>query len=431
MAWDDDVRFTITTVTASASTGNQDITVTGFGTPKVAMFIFYVPGTDEDTFVSHRRTSIGAATSSDVGDQWAFGEMNEDSLASSDTGHVSNEGKVVYAVNINRAVFAQASFVSFITDGVRINWTQASAQKLTVLMWGGTEVNATVSAGSTPSSAGGTTTYTTGHKNTLLFLYSQGETTWRSAGTANTCNDWMCWASSDGYVSNFGCGDIDNAANGDPRGGYSDTHFWYMYTPFGQFKYLIDNFTSTSFDLTDAGADQNANWFGYVSIDLGGWSSFGEGGVDTPTSTGDWERSGFGFAPQFIVGLQMGEGTVAGENTESLHASDLDGVSCRTILAAGKENDVAFSHFHHYEDNSASMNVNTIYSTAKPLRSWDDTGSTKLCEGSVSAWGSDGITFNLTTAGQATWLNYIAFGDTPSTGGGGGVGGLVQRRRRR
>ena len=136
-----DVKFETVRVAASTATaGNtQDITISGFGTPKAVMF-FVTQATADDTTTANAAIGIG---STDGTREWLLCVVSKDAQTTSETNmRQTNGGCVGVANEFGTAWDWQFGFNSFITDGVRLDIdTQASAGYLiTAVFIGGTDV---------------------------------------------------------------------------------------------------------------------------------------------------------------------------------------------------------------------------------------------------------------------------------------------------
>ena len=125
------------------STGDIDFTKSGFGTPKAALF-FATYATANGTAVADAGLMIAAA--SGTSNQSAHFVSDEDGQNPTDT-HRDNDAAVAnHTTPGSSAQDGLADFVSFITDGVRINVSNAfaSAYKMKVILFGGDDLSAHV-----------------------------------------------------------------------------------------------------------------------------------------------------------------------------------------------------------------------------------------------------------------------------------------------
>lgn len=139
-----DVKFDRTQAAVNTSTGNQDFTISGFGTPKAVILVMN-GATATDTPTTHLRLSFGFATG--ASNEACFTTRSEDGVGTTDPDRGTYSNSCVRLLDQSGTSFdAVGEFVSFITDGVRINWTTApeAAYLLTVILIGGSDVSAYV-----------------------------------------------------------------------------------------------------------------------------------------------------------------------------------------------------------------------------------------------------------------------------------------------
>jgi hypothetical protein len=132
-----------TTATTNGSTGNQDITISSFGTPQAAIILCSGTASDGTTITTHGQLSACMTDGTNTVFSWTWGNGTSATTRRSyfsDTA-VTGESDV-------RAVWSRqadgntngciAEFVALITDGVRINVTTATDQvRVTVILING------------------------------------------------------------------------------------------------------------------------------------------------------------------------------------------------------------------------------------------------------------------------------------------------------
>lgn len=130
-----DVKLEVTRFGLATGGATQDITISGFGTPKAAIFIFSNAVTD-DTIASDLVFGVGFT---DGTRQNCNSVYHEDGVTTTDTDRISSSSKVV----IHPLSSWHYSFNSWITDGVRINVDAAagSAVLCTCILVGGSDVS--------------------------------------------------------------------------------------------------------------------------------------------------------------------------------------------------------------------------------------------------------------------------------------------------
>lgn len=107
----------------STSTGTQDITLPGMGTP-VGAILFLTRNTSADSLTDQMVLSVGATDGTRQRCATTFSEHNQ---GTSDTYREMKTTQVAMILDGTGAIDGEASFDSFITDGIRINWGNAPA----------------------------------------------------------------------------------------------------------------------------------------------------------------------------------------------------------------------------------------------------------------------------------------------------------------
>jgi hypothetical protein len=132
--------------------GTQDYTGLGFNPSNGTSVLFLVGGTRTtvNASVTSLETSFGCAVSSSK--RWAIGNESEHTADPTDTWCVQRDDAVFYTTTLG-AVSATADFSAWITDGFRLNWTDAQASTSAKMMYlvinGGTwDCGTTIGSGS-------------------------------------------------------------------------------------------------------------------------------------------------------------------------------------------------------------------------------------------------------------------------------------------
>src|SRR4030067_3169683 len=124
-------------VACNTSLGTQDITISGFGPPKAARFTLIRAVTDGPA-ANHAVISYGFT---DGTRQFAVSFEDENALATTETYQAKSSALVVRIGNggADGTLEGSAAFSAWITDGVRIDWTDApdEAYLLIVDLFGG------------------------------------------------------------------------------------------------------------------------------------------------------------------------------------------------------------------------------------------------------------------------------------------------------
>lgn len=78
-----DVNIRVTKVACNTGTGDQDITISGFGTPKAALFILSKAGTDDASAIGDAWLAMGAT---DGTRQWTIASSSRSVQANTSVG---------------------------------------------------------------------------------------------------------------------------------------------------------------------------------------------------------------------------------------------------------------------------------------------------------------------------------------------------------
>lgn len=396
----------IAVVAAPNVTGNQDITTADLDglTPKGALFI-YSRGASDGAVTANAGVSYGVA---DAASQWAFanyhanGSNTQKSMAKSDKCILALEGAVVHS---------EASFVSFITEGVRINWTTVDATDawlLTVVFFAGDDWECKVgnwTAGSPPTVALGwePNCVIVGSTNRPMdgVAYDGphcvlGANGWDSAGVRGGCffNNW----------SN-GIGQRATTVQGWHNNSASAAE---LFTTFG-YGVLI-NRAATGFTPVESGV-ATAMSLGYLALKwTGRHARTGKFGIDDVT--GDQTFTGIALIPKFVL-LFPTQRVGTGQDPTSGNNVGLGDRSCGIVaIAAAKAG--GFAHKSVY--NASPPNEHSIaLEDSIQLMAKGGSGTVDAAA-TLSSFQSDGLTLNFTTAGfslsdgQTHYWAYLALG---------------------
>lgn len=287
------VETAVTTVVTPTVTGNFDVTVSGFGTPKGVL----VYGCYSNTV--HAISSIGAA---DGSSQWCIGTDAEDNLGTTDTHRIGRTDEIAIQLNLAANTACEYNFVQFINDGVRLNVgkTDGSARRLIVILLGGPELS--VKVGTANLTNASTTTVTPGFQTNALVLSNLHQAF--GATIYDTRVQHVGFASYDGTTIRQCCanfGSVDASATGDPSGTVDDDKI--LAASGATWTVSLANITSTQFDLTvNGGADLSTHQVGYLALNVGSGKAWA-GVLDSPVNSGSKVYTEPGFKP--TLGLMM------------------------------------------------------------------------------------------------------------------------------
>jgi hypothetical protein len=355
------VTVAVTRVTANTSTGTQDITTSDLGglTPKAAIILASYAVTD-GTAAANSLLSVGACTG--ASNEWSVVGNAKDGQATTDTHY---EQLTTRVVNVNspgtHTSLMEAEFSAWITNGIRINITNAdAAYLLTVILFAGTDLSAHANTHDDLGDAVDTATDITapGFEPDIVF-----------AAIANdlfTNNTRL--KSSFGIVHNDGAGGItQRSLTYFNQTGQATTQLGLTYRAdsgiagmaapasidwYGEFG----SFDSSGFTVTSRNAGANQANLAYLALNFGGVVSSWVGTYTSPTATGNDSETGPGFTPQFVMlGLSLVEvaGTVYTDNRAGSNGIGVfDANDEYTTIQTGEDN-VATSNEQSLSDDRA------------------------------------------------------------------------------
>jgi hypothetical protein len=400
-----DVWQRTTRVTCPVITGTFDITIPGMGTPKLALFYLSLAITD-NTAANGANPCVGAA---DGTNQWATSSFYQHGAATTGDGSRGVTDKCVLMGTISGVVVGEAGFDSFITDGVRINFTDnvPSGYLLSVVFFGGADFlgeAGTINLGTATTAQ----THTLAREPDAMILWSIGEL-FNDTGVSRA-------QSILGLVHNnragtltqrsMGIAEANGAADGQPVARMmEDKAIFQMTAATGAVDYEVnfDSISGTTLTFT-SNVNAASDRVGYIALDLGGLSS-AVGTYEPPTSTGAHTLS-LGFTPGFcILGLN---GCAAVDTAEQDGDAGVFGIS---LIDSVRQycNSVAI------EDLSATTDTQSL-SDDQAIRLPAHDGASDLYAGTLTTLNDTGVVFNYSTAHATTrkWP-YLAI-EAPTAG---------------
>lgn len=378
------------------ATGNQDYTITGFGTP-VAVMIIGSSNTSFDTKQADANTSIGF---SDGTNSRATTAGYEDNVGTSDARRMAVDA--VYVRNRPTApqtVDAVAEFVSFITNGVRLNWTTVppTVRKITVILFGGTGVTARVGDFTPSGSVGGTVAISSLPARPEVVFFISNDKTFDAVGAITNA---VVGIGSFGIATNNN-GSFKNASISISHDHFADTARAGTVIYNNRCCCNVDartaqvNFagemtaqTSSSFTITTR-VNNAIDEVGYLSLNLNGDSFDIVNQLFTNSvTTQTWPTGGgLAFAPKyaFVAGSINGAVNTFAQENCCMGVGVADSVSSAFALSSAIIN-----------DNLDTTAISNIDSNTRCLHV-DNDGGTEEKIGTISAWNSDSVTLNVTT----------------------------------
>lgn len=384
------VRFEVVQSAAPTSSGTQDFTFAGFGIPKAAILIINnasVSGVD----ISDAVIGIGLT---DGVRQFATCGISQNGVGTANTfSHITNSGCILLLESSAGGIDGEASFDSWITDGLRINWSDApiSGVLVTAVLINGTDLSAYVGDFTSASATGNSVDITApGFQPDQLIILS--------AGPISTYNNSISdMHVSIGFVDNGGsivqCSanefSNDAATLGDTRDNISSIYG--ASTVIGS-DIEISGFDAqgfSAFTRTVAGGYK----YPYLALAYGGAASHWVGIVDSPTATGNQSVTTPGFKPQFVMHCPNAVVTIDGDRTT-------DSTGAGTISVGAFTATDAF--IVSIEDQDTADPIRARSSTYSLPVKYDSGAGTNLHTATFGSFDPSGWTLNYSVANATT-----------------------------
>ncbi len=383
-----DVVTAVVRAALNTTTGTQDFTTTDFGggTPKAALF--FTTAVLSDGQADNCRFAIGAATG--AFNEWVMAAWIADAVSTTDCqSFYQNDACVLIPLDAT-TIDMEANFDSFITDGVRIDITNAGiAGLLTVVLFGGADLQAHANLVNMTGGSADTEFDVTdpGFEPDVVFaafsdnaspgIKQHAQLSWggvnNDGGGAET---QRAWAGHHQNAAGFQARAAGQIAT--DRGGLNATNTGAEFVGVD-----FDNFDSSGFSVFSRTAGTTGRDLVYLALEFGGLKHEVRD-LDTPTSTGNASITGVGFKPQLVI---------QGMTThEAMDTADQTGLSGSLGVSAFTP-DAEFSAGFQNEDGQATSDTQSVsndQAIVHPLES-----------------GADGIIADFVSMDSGGWtLNY-------------------------
>lgn len=383
--------------------GLKDITIAGFG-PVIGAIFEYGIATVDDTVSPHIRSSIGFT---DGVKQFSISVASDNVATTSNTSRILRDDSVITEITGNGTLLAKVSFNSFITDGVRLDVTDALAENryCIVTLIGGDATDVYVSRTGSLGGVATTTTFTTvGFEADLILTATVGVTVTNVNNSAAPAILTQGIAVNDGDNFNAMIGTFaSDAVTSSNTGQYvSDTYATGQYFSDAlTWGGTINNYTTSGFDVV-TNASSGSDIFAYIAIKFS--NTFIKASIeDSPTVTGSKSFGATPFTPNFLKILGSGA-SVVNTGTSGLNYSIFSGDATRQN-----------SYTYYDEDNNTTTNTGQL-SKASYLKQLTETGTVQF-DASFTNFTATGADFNFaTTDATARKLITLFVGEV---GGGG------------
>ena len=395
--------------------GTQDLSVSGFGTPKAALFLVTL-GAVNGTAVGNATVGIGATdgTNDRVAAMWS-----KTNTGTTNCRRAGLHTACVLLLRNNGGVNGQAQFVQWLANGVQINWTNApsAAVLVTAVLFGGSDLSAFVGSFVSSTFVDDTIQVTDpSFEPAQLICFSQRSPTPDTGETPQKL--------SLGFVDN-GAAISQGSLNWFARDRLrlsvraSDVRA-YMSTAYPQFDVSRDDLQE-AVEITRFPATGQTNGFDvttrlqaesgavmYLALGYGGVVDHWVGGFNSPTATGSHTVTAPGFTPQFVMQI-MSHLT----GVDAVDNSGDAGAIAVGVLDATSE----FCHAVADEDAEISSADTQSLTDSKAVNFPKDDGAAGFVGTFVSPFGATGWTINYTTV-QGTVRKFLglAIGETSGIG---------------
>jgi hypothetical protein len=403
------VKVAVLRESANTTTGSQDFTSSGFGTPKAALFIV-TSATTNNTLADHAIWSHGAT---DGTSQWVVGGRSQDNVETSSTIRRGASDAVIMTLNSGDTnVDGEAAFDSWITNGVRINWNNAlnSSYLVTVVLFGGNDLDA--KAGNfTASGPGGTTTNVdVGFVPDSVMFFSNGTSLNDTTSTDAAHN--VGFAINKSPIIQRAVGSIfyNSLSTGSSAVFMNDNRSIVNVGPGLAVSraFEVTGFISNpvnGFTVTHRAGSSTADLISaYLALKFNDAVDTHIATVTTPNSTGNQSITSTGFTPQFIMSLTNPVSTVNDYSTNGM-----TGISTFT-------NSNEYSYALINEDGASTINTQSLSSNQAAVLPKND-GSTGYIADLISM-DSDGWTWdftNIDSVGGPDLWPYLAIEEAPQS----------------
>ena len=409
----------VVTYTANTGTGDQDLTGTTF-VPKGAIVWFTAGNNAVDTFVEG--FSFGFGFTDGVNSR-CYCNVSEDAQATSDCARIARNDSIIVQLNLTGTVGTtdgQASFVTWLSGGMRINWSNAptAAFKFHVLYFGGSDLT-NVKVGDISVTANATVGYTGVGFPPDCFLLASGHTTAFNSAITDGTSFMLSGAGCTARTINFRGG-----AGFASEGARATMDTWQDMETAATFNSDI-NATTGAFLNTSTIVSLDADGFTLTNSAFGvttlksymafrGGSFYISSNVE-PASTGtqgltNSSQMNNGCRGVLVWGIDTATaGTVAVDNVFSMGAAattnELGGEITQAVTVAADLDGAADSvTTTRYETDSIYLNI-TPNATA--------TSSTVDDEMNIQDFGANGPFGNWSNVGNARRFFYFVFGNKP------------------
>lgn len=378
-------------VAAPTSTGTLDLTSSGGGTCLGALF-WWTLATANNTATNGASLGIGAGISSSA--QWALCAGSQHGVVATNT---TSRGMTDQAIAIQLAgggVDGEANFDSIITDGVRLNFTNApaGAYLLNALLFFSDDASEYIRAGSFDTTSGDATVSSLPSEPTAVIVASiRGALDDTAINGANLSVGFVLNnATSPPTQKSINWGEGDNIADGAPRNRIETALVCAHHsasTLLGQVE--INTFTSSGFTAEQV----NGSGYACTYVAIKSVSPIAIATFNSPTSTGANTHGWPGFPVQSVFGFVS--------LMEATGTTELTGPAGSWGVFAFSSTSNEFCSSIQTEDLSATTDTQSIVDTAAVNLPSHDGGTGDDVVGDVTAILDNGFEITYTAVHSA------------------------------
>ena len=393
-------KVKVTRVACNTSTGTQDITISGLGTPKAAILKVTKAVTDE-TLADDAVFGWGVT---DGTNHRAWSSHSEDNTGSVTRNQRGMTDECIVINGASGIIDGEANFDSWITDGIRINWGNAPAAGylLTVTLFTG-DISVNVREITVdPASLGTTVSDTTcGFEPDVIFFGGMGFIEFDD-GNEGSFQPILGLAANES-------GGIKQGLMGATEGSGTTSNTVVMHSNkyctaafFTSGTYAIagelTSFNSDGFTLTTREDTVIDGPVAFLAIKFDDGSEFSLDFIDSATSApGNHDVTAPGFPPTFVYQLVS--------NITAEESTDTSGVEASSVGISEFDGTNEYCSMVSLEDNLGDTNTKSI-SSDKAIKVIDSQG-TVTHEGTFTSFLSNGWRINYSTA-NGTARKWIA-----------------------
>lgn len=367
------------------TTGTQDFTSSGFGTPVAAMCVVGI-NTTLGTAADH--VGVGIGFTDGIRNVSVY-QRSQDNVTTTVTRRRGNTADLLHVVDNTNTVVMRVQFSAWITDGVRLNYSVApgSAYRVACTLFGGPIVQAYAGAASTPSAIDTGTPITAPAFQPDVVLVTNNDA--QAFNDISASNLGMSFgfavrnaAGNPHPQMNVSWIDINGVTTTNIQGRTGDAFAGRVGN--GGTQIELQDFTASGFTAMTRTVGA-ATTFGYLALKLSGISAKALS-FNSPTASGNDSITGVGFRPMgAILGMSFAP---AVNQTYSDGNGEVFGLS---MLTSGAQWCLGVSA----DDAVTTANVDTITHSAPVCLRKD--GATALAA-TLTSFDGDGFTMNYGTA---------------------------------